>query len=290
MPSLSSSIDFGQEADLSFSAQFNQGTSNYQAPIFSPPPPPRKESLRTSTAKPTSHLATVTVPPPPPVQPPAPPVVEQQLSADDLMSHWGRVGVQIHEAATHLLEKSRKSLVGDGSYVGFVVATLTRVPAAVQPTPPYESFGYLSYSQSGNSVQRRASDIMPGDIIELHDAKFKGHKGLQSYHQNVGIGERLVAVVADFEVKKSKVKVFQANQHVGQQSVETASYRLEDLKSGSVKVWFLTASLSLPLTRLLVLSGLSGFGGMIHKGIYQTISSPLIVSYRLPSIVLLFSS
>ena len=40
---------------------------------------------------------------------------------------------------------------------------------------------------------------------------------IQIYHQNVGAGEPLVAIVADFETKKSKVKVFQANQHVGHQ-------------------------------------------------------------------------
>ena len=61
-----------------------------------------------------------------------------------------------------------------------------------------------------------------------HRAKQRGNRhGTQSLsdrrwpsqiaHQNVGMGQRLVAIVADFEVKKSKVKVFQANQHVGQQ-------------------------------------------------------------------------
>lgn len=206
MPSITNAIDFGQEADLSFTGQFTQGSSTYQAPIFSPSPPPRSDSLRNSTASQSADA-----PPPPP------PVVEQQLSSDDLMAHWGRVGVQIHDTANNLFEKSKKSLVGDGTFVGFVVTVLTQISAVNQPVPPFDSFGYLIYSQSGTSVLRRASDIMPGDVIELCDAKFKGHKGLQTYHQAVGVGERLVAVVADFEVKKSKVKVFQANQHVGQQ-------------------------------------------------------------------------
>jgi hypothetical protein len=67
-------------------------------------------------------------------------------------------------------------------------------------------------------VQKRASEIMPGDIIEVHDARFKGHRGLQTYQRTVGgSGELLIGVVAEFDTKKSKIKVFQANQHVGQQ-------------------------------------------------------------------------
>ncbi|KAJ3539122.1 hypothetical protein NM688_g6412 [Phlebia brevispora] len=153
------------------------------------------------------------------------------------MAQWGRVGVQIHEIATTFYEKSRKSPVGDGSHLGFVTTVLKQVPNALQPSPPYESFGYLVYEQNGASVLRRASEIMPGDVIVLQDAKLKGHKGLQIYHQNVGAGQAICAIVADYEVKKAKVKVFQANQHVGQESVETASYRLDDLKSGSIKVF-----------------------------------------------------
>lgn len=58
---------------------------------------------------------------------------------------------------------------------------------------------------------------MPGNVIVLHNAKLEGHKELRMYHQNVGIGEPVVAIIADFETKRSEVKVFQANQHTGQQ-------------------------------------------------------------------------
>jgi len=112
-------------------------------------------------------------------------------------------------------------------------------------------WGYMVYAQTGGTVQRRMSDIMPGDVIAFWDAKFKGHKALHSYTQTaggggVGHGETtsgsggggpLVGIVSEFEGKKSKVKVWQANQHVGQQTVENVSYRLEDLKSGQVKVY-----------------------------------------------------
>jgi hypothetical protein len=163
------------------------------------------------------------------------PPVDPQLSSEELMGVWGRVGVQICETATTLFEKSKRSLVGDGSYYGFVNAVFTQVPNARPPSS--SGYGYLIYAQTGPTVSRRVSEIMPGDVVELYDAMLKGHKGLQSYHQNVGAGEPLVGIVNEFEPKKSKVKMFHANQHVGQQTVESVSYRLEDLKSGVVKIF-----------------------------------------------------
>ncbi|KAI0647871.1 hypothetical protein C8Q79DRAFT_1008270 [Trametes meyenii] len=217
------SVDFGGEADLSLSGQWSEDSTNYP-----PPPPPGRSSASVAASDPSQQVHNVST---------VAPVIEQHLTPDELMAHWGRVGVQAHEVAAALFERSKKGVVGDGSYLGFVNTVLGQVPTAAQPASPYESFGYLVYSQAAAAVQRRVSDIMPGDVFVAHEAKFKGHKGLQSYHQHVGVGQPLLAVIGDFEAKKSKVKVYQANQHVGQQSVELASYRLEDLKSGSVKVF-----------------------------------------------------
>ncbi|KAG6813006.1 hypothetical protein H0H92_014743 [Tricholoma furcatifolium] len=208
MPSIpSSSIEFTTPADISLT--WPEDSASASSSSRSPPPPPAP-------------------------QPPAAPV-DVVLSSDELMTLWGRVGVQVCEAATSLHEKSKKALIGDGTYDGFVHAVLSEVPNAAMPVSE-TSYGYLVYAQTGNTVQKRASEILPGDIMVLQEAKLKGHKGLQSYQQIVGIGQQLVGVVSEFEPKKSKVRLFQANQHVGQQTVEAVSYRLEDLKSGTVKV------------------------------------------------------
>ncbi|CDO69885.1 hypothetical protein BN946_scf184884.g44 [Trametes cinnabarina] len=212
-------VDFGSEADLSLSGQWSEDSTNY----------PSASASKSSALMPQQQQT--------PKAPAAHPFVEQQMTPEELMAHWGRVGVQVHEVAAAMYERSKKTVVGDGSYLGFVTAVLGQVPNAAQPAHPFESFGYLVYSQVSAAVQRRVSDIMPGDVLVVEEAKFKGHKGLQSYHQTVGVGQPLIAVIGDFEPKKSKVKVFQANQHVGQQSVESASYRLEDLKSGTVKIF-----------------------------------------------------
>ncbi|KAK0202113.1 hypothetical protein DFS33DRAFT_1276886 [Desarmillaria ectypa] len=157
------------------------------------------------------------------------------LTSEELIAIWGRIGVQVCEVATSLHDKSRKALIGDGTYHGFIEAVLHEVPGAAPPTPP--SYGYVIYMQSGSSVQKRAGEIMPGDVVWLSDAKLKGHKGIQTYSQHVGVKEPLVGIISEFEAKKFKLRVFQANQHVGQQTVESVSYRLEDLKSGAVKVF-----------------------------------------------------
>lgn len=188
------------------------------------------------------------------------------------MAIWGKTGVRVVDAATALFEKSKRALVGDGSYAGFVRAVLAQVSGATYPSAGGDDdseWGYVVYAQTGTAVQRRVSDILPGDVVAFWDAKLKGHKGLHAYTQTVGTagageggrGGPLVGIVSEFDGKKSKVRVWQANQHVGQQvsqtlsvfrrlarvkngaltpratqTVENVSYRLDDLKSGQVKV------------------------------------------------------
>lgn len=165
------------------------------------------------------------LPVPPPATAPAPKSLEAlHLDSDELMAVWGRVGVQICEVATTMYDHSKKTLVGDGTYRGFIGAVLAEVPNAAKPQTKQIPYGYLVYLQNGAQVQKRASEIMPGDIVEIVDARFKGHKGLGGYQQHVGAGVEggegggpVLGVVCEFETKKSKVRVFQANQHVGQQ-------------------------------------------------------------------------
>ena len=196
LPSIpTAALDLGSGGDISMTSWTDIGEPT--SPTPQPPlPPAKKSSLLSHKPKPS----------------------ELQLSADDLMTMWGRVGVQVCEVATSLFENSKKALVGDGTYAGFVTAVLAGVPNAAPISVASGEYGYLIYAQNGSLVQKRASEIMPGDIVEIHEGKLKGHKGLQTYHQNVGgAGEALLGIVGEFEAKKSKIRVFHANQHVGQQ-------------------------------------------------------------------------
>ena len=198
LPSIpSATLDLGSGADLTMSSWTDVGEPT--SPTTQPPLPPAKQpSLVSHKPKPS----------------------ELQLSADDLIAIWGRVGVQVCEVATSLFENSKKTIIGDGTYAGFIDAVLAGVPNAAPISVASGEYGYLVYSQNGSTVQKRASEIMPGDIVEIHEGKLKGHKGIQTYHQNVGgSGEALLGIVGEFEAKKSKIRVFHANQHVGQQQV-----------------------------------------------------------------------
>lgn len=116
---------------------------------------------------------------------------------------------------------------------------------------PQQSWGQVVYEQEAGSVLKRYDEVScvteqvqgpanvkprPGDIAAFHDVKFKGKKGLQSYHQSVGsVEEPLVGIVSEYESKgKHKLRVWQVER--GQP--EEVSYRCDDLKSGRVVVSF----------------------------------------------------
>ncbi|KAH9985838.1 hypothetical protein BJV77DRAFT_1071221 [Russula vinacea] len=78
---------------------------------------------------------------------------------------------------------------------------------------------------------------MPGDVVVLDGAKLKGYKGLHTYSMSAGERAPCMGIVSEFDVKKLKLKALQASQRVGQATVESVSYRLDDLKSGTIKVY-----------------------------------------------------
>ncbi|KZV95457.1 hypothetical protein EXIGLDRAFT_571830, partial [Exidia glandulosa HHB12029] len=163
----------------------------------------------------------------------APAPARRSLDAEQLAALAGRVGARVLHAAQGLAAQGKNRVIGDGTSAGYVRAVFE---AASLPAPSQsQSFGHLVYEQTGSSVHLRKSDILPGDIVQLHDAKFHGRKGLKSYTTVV---EDAVGIVAEFEGKSNaKIKVLKANQSANAYpAVEQASYRLHDLQSGSVKV------------------------------------------------------
>jgi len=169
-------------------------------------------------------------------RPRTPAAVPSQMTSDDLRALWSRVGIHVGEAASRLLERSKRTLVGNGSYEGFIAEALSLVSNALPPQSPGE-YGILIYAQTAAQVHTRLTDILPGDVVMLDAAKLKGYKGLHTYSMSAGEGAPCMGVVSEFDVKKLKLKALQANQRVGQATVESVSYRLEDLKSGTIKVY-----------------------------------------------------
>jgi hypothetical protein len=157
------------------------------------------------------------VPPQPTMmgQPRAPAAAPARMTADELRALWHRVGAHVAEAASALFERSKRTLVGTGSYEGFIAEALAQVPNASPPPNPGE-YGFLIYAQTGAQVHTRLTDIMPGDVVVLEGAKLKGHKGLHTYSMSVGEASPCMGVVSEFDAKKLKLKALQANQRVGQ--------------------------------------------------------------------------
>lgn len=139
-----------------------------------------------------------------------------QMTADQLMANWHRVGTQIYEIARELFEESNHNGIGDRTYIGFVNSVLNRIPGVSTVDVDAPSFGYLIYLQRGPLVTEKVTDLMPGDIISLHNAKLKSSEDTRTYH--LGIDERITAVgiVGEYRPRKSTVKVYQAGKGAGQ--------------------------------------------------------------------------
>lgn len=164
----------------------------------------------------------------------------EHYTSAELEAIWNRVGLQILTSAKLFADRSKKMVIGDGTPVGFVQAVLAAVPSARPISMRDKYYGYPIYAQTGPGVDKKECDIMPGDIVALTDVKLKGFKGLQSYNLHIGTsGGPLLAIVHEYEGgKKHKLKVYQAAlQSNTFPSIESTSYRLDDLKSGTIQVF-----------------------------------------------------
>ncbi|KDQ15087.1 hypothetical protein BOTBODRAFT_109247 [Botryobasidium botryosum FD-172 SS1] len=162
------------------------------------------------------------------------------------MAIWGKIGTEVIQSAITLVDQLKhRPPTAYPSSGAFVANVLSRVPSALPPqtqTHGGTTYGHLVFAQTGGMhAIMKISDIMPGDVVALHEARFKGRTGslgLHSYTLEVGsAGDPLVAIVHEFEPKKGKIKVFQAaTDGWFRQTVESTMYKLDDLKSGTVKV------------------------------------------------------
>ena len=140
------------------------------------------------------------------------------MNAIELNDAWSRVGIRIADTIERLFKKSKRTVVGDGTYAGFVNAVLENVPTASAVLQGDESsFGRPIYFQKGPSVSKRVGDIMPGDIITMENVKLRGVRGIKPYRQFVGERGPVVAIIREYRARKSVVKAYQACQQVGTQ-------------------------------------------------------------------------
>lgn len=158
-------------------------------------------------------------------QPPA------RLRQDQLEDTHARFGRPFLEAVT----AKKESVVGDGTPQALVEELLKPFTDALHPVGN-RAYGALVYANMANASTQQNDEIRPGDIISFRNAKFQGKHGAMhaKYSTEVGRPEH-VAVVAEWDGTKKKVRAWEQGREG--KKVKLESFKLDDLRSGEVKIW-----------------------------------------------------
>lgn len=155
------------------------------------------------------------------------------LRQDQLEAVYGTYGRKIAEIS--------QQLAGQSVPLGnFLPTVLGKIPGSL-PSVGNRSYGALLYHNLANSSVRQYDEIRPGDIAVFRSSKFQGHKGSlhQKYTAEAGrLDVTHVGIVYEWDGAKRKIRIFEQpeNGSAGGK-IKPESYRLNDLKSGEVKVF-----------------------------------------------------
>ncbi|KFY21725.1 hypothetical protein V493_07174 [Pseudogymnoascus sp. VKM F-4281 (FW-2241)] len=155
-----------------------------------------------------------------------------RLRQDQLEEAHERFGSRIHDAVV----AKKEGVVADGTPAGLILELLKPFKDALLPIGT-RAYGALVYSNLGNSLTSQFDEIRPGDIITLRNAKFQGKHGPMhaKYTAEVGKAEGHVGVVAEWDGPKKKVRAWEQGRE--SKKVKLESFKLDDLRSGEVKIW-----------------------------------------------------
>ncbi|PNY29390.1 SH3 domain-containing protein [Tolypocladium capitatum] len=153
------------------------------------------------------------------------------LRQDQMEEFYERFGRQISEAAT----SKKDSVVADGTPQGLVLELLRPLKDALWPVGT-RSYGALVYANMANASTQQNDVIRAGDIMSIRNAKFQGKHGPMhaKYSAEVGRPDH-VAVVAEWDGTKKKVRAWEQGREG--KKVRMESFKLDDLRSGEVKIW-----------------------------------------------------
>ncbi|KOS20918.1 SH3 domain-containing protein [Escovopsis weberi] len=157
-----------------------------------------------------------------------PPIALRQDQMEDAYDRFGR-----RIAAAALMKKDM--VIGDGTPQSFVLELIRPLNQALRPVST-RSYGALVYSNMANASTQQHDVIRPGDILTIRNAKFQGKHGPMhaKYAMEVGKPDH-VAVVAEWDGTKKKVRAWEQGRE--SKKVRQESYKLDDLRSGEVKIW-----------------------------------------------------
>ncbi|KAK8042618.1 SH3 domain protein [Apiospora phragmitis] len=155
----------------------------------------------------------------------------RSLRQDQLEQAYERYGLQIANA----VPSSKEKVVGDGTPHGLLYELLKPFKDVLQPVGT-RAYGALVYANIANASTQMHDEIRPGDIISIRNAKFQGKHGPMhaKYSMEVGKPDH-VAIVAEWDGVKKKVRAWEQGRE--SKKVKQESFRLDDLRSGEVKIW-----------------------------------------------------
>ncbi|KAI1437218.1 hypothetical protein GGR50DRAFT_120749 [Xylaria sp. CBS 124048] len=155
----------------------------------------------------------------------------RQLRQDELEESYERFGRRL----AHSVASKKDVIVGDGTPYALVYELLRPLKDALLPVGT-RAYGALVYSNLANASTQLNDEIRPGDILSIRNAKFQGKHGPMHAKYTVEVGKPdHVAIVAEWDGTKKKVRAWEQGRE--NKKVKQESYKLEDLRSGEVKVW-----------------------------------------------------
>ncbi|KAK8059687.1 hypothetical protein PG996_009617 [Apiospora saccharicola] len=155
----------------------------------------------------------------------------RSLRQDQLEQAYERYGQPIAAA----VPPKKDTVVGDGTPHGLLYELLKPYKDVLQPVGT-RAYGALVYANIANASTQMHDEIRPGDIISIRNAKFQGKHGPMhaKYSMEVGKPDH-VAIVAEWDGVKKKVRAWEQGRE--SKKVKQESFRLDDLRSGEVKIW-----------------------------------------------------
>ncbi|KAL9017095.1 MAG: hypothetical protein Q9185_005555 [Variospora sp. 1 TL-2023] len=154
-----------------------------------------------------------------------------RLRQDQLENAHSRFGARIAEAAG----SKKETVVGDGTPNALALNLITSLPDALRPVG-LRAYGALVYANLANASIQQFDEIRAGDIVTFRNARFQGHRGAMhaKYVADIGKPDH-VGVVVDWDGTKRKVRAWEQGRE--SKKVKMESFKLDDMRSGEVKVW-----------------------------------------------------
>ncbi|KAI2607407.1 uncharacterized protein GGS25DRAFT_331807 [Hypoxylon fragiforme] len=155
----------------------------------------------------------------------------RSLRQDELEEAYERFGRSVASAVA----SKKDTVVGDGTPQALILELLKPLKDALLPVGT-RAYGALVYANLANASTQQNDEIRPGDIVSIRNAKFQGKHGPMhaKYSMEVGKPDH-VAIVSEWDGTKKKVRAWEQGRE--SKKVKQESFKLEDLRSGEVKIW-----------------------------------------------------